>query len=195
MNAIISMVEKTKEKSTEKVHFIVRAIFVTQRIKRVVQPQDRQKVRDNMQIVIKMPEEMYRWIHDANKFSNDYGTGDFIDLIKNGTPLPKDHGNLVDYEELKNNASEYSAYATETVSLAVFEQVKWERDVAIQQLEELGYGFAEKIRTDEDCISRKAVLDLAKKGVLVSNGNYKAVCKAINELPSVKPKDDVSGII
>ena len=41
------MVEKTKEKSTEKVHFIVRAIFVTQRIKRVVQPQDRQKVRIN----------------------------------------------------------------------------------------------------------------------------------------------------
>ena len=40
-----------------------------------------------------------------------------------------------------------------------------------------------------DCISREAVLDLAEKGVLVSNGNYKAVCKAINELPSVKPKE------
>lgn len=37
----------------------------------------------------------------------------------------------------------------------------------------------------EDAISRQAVLDLAKKGVLVSNGNYKSVCKAINELPSV----------
>ena len=37
-NEIISMVEKTKEKSAEKVHFIVGAIFVTQRIKRVVQP-------------------------------------------------------------------------------------------------------------------------------------------------------------
>jgi hypothetical protein len=40
------MVDKTKEKSTEKVHFIVRAIFVTQRIKRVVQKQDKQKVRN-----------------------------------------------------------------------------------------------------------------------------------------------------
>ena len=49
MNANISMVEKTKEKSTEKVHFIFRAILVTQRIKRVVQPQDRQKVRSNEQ--------------------------------------------------------------------------------------------------------------------------------------------------
>lgn len=38
-----------------------------------------------------------------------------------------------------------------------------------------------------NAISRQAVLDLAKKGVLVSNGNYKSVCKAINELPSVNP--------
>jgi hypothetical protein len=37
-----------------------------------------------------------------------------------------------------------------------------------------------------DVISRQAVLDLAKKGVLISNGNYESVCKAINELPSVK---------
>ena len=39
----------------------------------------------------------------------------------------------------------------------------------------------------ENVISRQGVLDLAKKGILVSNGNYKSVCKAINELPSVKP--------
>lgn len=38
-----------------------------------------------------------------------------------------------------------------------------------------------------DLISRQAVLDLAKKGVLVSNGNYESVCKAINEIPSVNP--------
>lgn len=42
----ISMVEKTKEKSTEKVHFIVRAVFVPERIKRVVVSLDRQKVRN-----------------------------------------------------------------------------------------------------------------------------------------------------
>ena len=40
----------------------------------------------------------------------------------------------------------------------------------------------------EDAISRQAVLDLAKKGVLISNGNYESVCKAINELPSVTPQ-------
>ena len=41
---------------------------------------------------------------------------------------------------------------------------------------------------EADAISRQDVLDLAKKGVLVSNGNYKSVCKAINELPSVNPQ-------
>lgn len=40
----------------------------------------------------------------------------------------------------------------------------------------------------EDCISREDVLDLAKKGVLISNGSYESVCKAINELPPVTPK-------
>lgn len=40
----------------------------------------------------------------------------------------------------------------------------------------------------EDCISREDVLDLAKKGVLISNGSYESVCKAINELPPVMPK-------
>ena len=40
------MVEKTKEKSTEKVHFVVRAIFVTKRIKRVVQTMDKAESED-----------------------------------------------------------------------------------------------------------------------------------------------------
>ena len=39
-----------------------------------------------------------------------------------------------------------------------------------------------------DAVSRQDVLDLAKKGILVSNGNYESVCKAINELPSVNPQ-------
>ncbi len=45
----------------------------------------------------------------------------------------------------------------------------------------------------DNAISRQAVLDLAKKGVLVSNGNYKSVCKAINELPPVKLQEPKTG--
>lgn len=35
----------------------------------------------------------------------------------------------------------------------------------------------------DDTISRGAVLDLARKGVLVSNDNFESVCKAINDIP------------
>ena len=53
-------------------------------------------------VVIKIPEEMYKWVNEVNKFSNDYGMGDFIDLIKNGTPLSKGHGELKDADAMIN---------------------------------------------------------------------------------------------
>ena len=33
--------------------------------------------------------------------------------------------------------------------VGAIEQIKWERDIAIQQLNELGYQFGEKIRSEE----------------------------------------------
>lgn len=86
----------------------------------------------------------------------------------------------------------------ETVSLGVFEQVKWERDIALGQLKELGYGFGEKIRTDEDCISRKSVLDTTIcEGISCNECSFNEIdgepgCllhKRIDDLPSVKPKE------
>lgn len=41
---------------------------------------------------------------------------------------------------------------------------------------------------NKETIYRQDVLDLAKKGVLISNGSYESVCKAINEIPSVNPQ-------
>lgn len=48
---------------------------------------------------------------------------------------------------------------SDTVSLEAFKQVMWERDIAIAQLKELGYGFGQKIEPCGDAISRQAVLD------------------------------------
>lgn len=42
----------------------------------------------DIELVIKLSEEMYKWVNDSNKFFNDYGISDFIDLVKNGTSLP-----------------------------------------------------------------------------------------------------------
>ena len=61
------------------------------------------RVKHKMQVVIKISEEMYKWVNDVNKFSDDYGTSDFIDLVKKATPLPKGHGRLVDADEIDNN--------------------------------------------------------------------------------------------
>ena len=48
--------------------------------------------------------------------------------------------------------------------------------------------LSERPKPREDAVSRKDVLALAESGRLISNGNYKSVCKAIMELPSVTPK-------
>lgn len=43
----------------------------------------------------------------------------------------------------------------------VLDQYKWERDIAIQQLKELGYGFGQEPKTDGDTISRQAAIRIA----------------------------------
>ena len=50
----------------------------------------------------------------------------------------------------------------DTVSRGVFDQVRWERDIAIEQLHELGYELGQKIEPC-DAISRQAVMDCFKK--------------------------------
>ena len=49
------------------------------------------------------------------------------------------------------------------ISKSVLDQIKWERDVAISQLHDLGYELGEKPRTDGDLISRQAVIDLLNR--------------------------------
>lgn len=66
--------------------------------------------------------------------------------------------------------------------------VYWE---VLEHLEEIEQSKYNSIKTElnGDLISRQAVLDLAKKGVLISNGSYKSVCKAINEIPADDPQN------
>lgn len=59
-----------------------------------------------MKIVINIPDEMYKWINDANKIFTDYGVNDFIDLVKNGTPIPRGCGRLIDADALDSGIRE-----------------------------------------------------------------------------------------
>lgn len=45
-----------------------------------------------MQIVIEIPDNKYQWIKD-NPLTYD---NEYCDAIRNGTPLPKGHGDLID---------------------------------------------------------------------------------------------------
>ena len=53
-----------------------------------------------MQIVIEIPNERYKWIKD-HKGKTDFQTTELLyRRIRNGTPLPKGHGRLIDADEL-----------------------------------------------------------------------------------------------
>jgi hypothetical protein len=52
----------------------------------------------DIELVIKIPEEVYNSIQD-----NDYcgiSNADMYNAVKNGTPLPKGHGDLIDRNEV-----------------------------------------------------------------------------------------------
>lgn len=57
-----------------------------------------------MEIVIKLPEKIYKAIQD-----NTYcgiSNSDMYDAIRNGTPLPKGHGRLVDMDAVLRHIEE-----------------------------------------------------------------------------------------
>lgn len=85
----------------------------------------------------------------------------------------------------------------DAVSRGVFEQVRWERDVAIEQLKELGYELGQKIEPCEDYISRQAVLDTLDTADKFLDEDrtverYKAILtEAYKVLPSVNPQEPI----
>ena len=101
----------------------------------------------------------------------------------------------------------------DTVSRKLFDQIKWERDLAIRQLEELGYGLGEVIKTQKlsnnspklnnengELISRQAAIECLEHlsacdepfveigtGDETFIGKYEAITE-ISDLPSAQPE-------
>lgn len=65
------------------------------------------------------------------------------------------------------------------------EQIKWERDIAIQQLKDLGYSLGEKVRTDGDTISRQALMKEFSDFVRASNNSDFAQTPTWNDAVSL----------
>ena len=58
-----------------------------------------------MKIIIDIPDEMYAQIIDENGI--DTMLIPYKDIIKNGTPLPKGHGRLIDADDVNNHIFGY----------------------------------------------------------------------------------------
>ena len=56
-----------------------------------------------MQLIIDIPEEEYKWIKKSDKtvFADVASKECMLNAIKNGTPLPKGHGELKDINAIK----------------------------------------------------------------------------------------------
>lgn len=78
----------------------------------------------------------------------------------------------------------------------MYKQAAWERDVAIKQLEQLGYEFGEKIepnqfrdttkKTDDDTISRAAAIDAVSDACFELRGVFGRCEDALKALPSAQ---------
>ena len=85
----------------------------------------------DIELVIKISEKYYKAI---TEISNHQCTADML-IIKNGTPLPKGHGNLIDQDKI-----EFS----KTIHDAIWERISWSE--AIKQIK---YSAPTVIKADE----------------------------------------------
>ena len=72
--------------------------------------------------------------------------------------------------------------------VGAIEQIKWERDIAIQQLNELGYQLGEKVKPDE----HENVKQLRAECEEVLNKDYSKICKTVKDMT---PKEWVEEMI
>ncbi len=56
----------------------------------------------DIELVIKIPEEEYRWIikSDETVFADEASKECMLHVIKNGIPIPKGHGRLIDAKDV-----------------------------------------------------------------------------------------------
>ena len=91
-------------------------------------------------------------------------------------------------QKCKDIVKKYTSkqYLSDTVSRGAFEQVMWERDVAIGQLKELGYGLGQKVEACDDAVSREAVIEILENYGCTNREGL--IFKDIQALPPVTPQ-------
>ena len=77
-------------------------------------------------------------------------------------------------------------YEKEEPTIEAYRQVCKERDIAIEQLHELGYEFGQKIEPCDDVVSRQAIKKLKRHNLV--EGQFVSLYD-IEKLPSVRPQE------
>ena len=116
-------------------------------------------------------------------------------------PVTKEQRKLID-DTLDTAIKALEQQPSDTVSRGAFEQVMWERDVAIGQLKELGYGLGQKVEPCDDAISRQAVLDRIRESIETYHNQYTTdmlnmwglFTQFIKEMPSARPQEPIDAI-
>ena len=87
---------------------------------------------------------------------------------------------------------DYAAAIDEAIiRVGAFDQIKWERDIAIEQLKQLGYSLGEQPREpDSDLISRRAAIEALDKRFdnvpMELTGEILLLRSALRKMPSAK---------
>ena len=68
-----------------------------------------------MKLVIDIPDNEYHQICELRLHNRTF----YDDAIRNGTPLPKNHGRLIDAEVFASNVVKYSHQSTKTIGQAL----------------------------------------------------------------------------
>lgn len=123
--------------------------------------------------------ERFRWLEKATKYGNEDAEQQHFS-----------YSTMMMYEikdEIDNVIDSLPSVQPQNL-----EQIKWERDTAIEQLKQLGYGLGEKIEPCVDCVNRLDVLAILLNAYNESRfdgySDYRAVSDLVADLPSIKPQ-------
>ena len=167
-----------------------------------------------MKLIIDIPEEVYKSIQD-----NDYcgiSNSDMYNVVKNGTPLPKGHGDLISRQAVidmlnklieveQKQGTDVMNYGRERVNAyeSILDEIESDYLFPSMPSAEKTTLSAEKTTiTDTDLISRDYTIQQIQKAKESNyNFNYNTLIDFIKVLPSAEqidssiPQEDVADIL
>lgn len=107
----------------------------------------------------------------------------FPQLQKKLTEDAMEEQSNTEHEKYEKDVADYLRGINKERVIEQYLQVKWERDVAVSQLEELGYQLGEKPRQNADAISRREILAFLQ-GLISDDKEREKAVAYIKDMPA-----------